>query len=38
VRLWVRGRLIVDEAVGDIQDGVRRGWQLRMEWPHLIEG
>jgi hypothetical protein len=38
VRLWVRGRLIVDEIVADFNDGVRRAWELRIEWPRLIEG
>ena len=38
VRLWVEGRLIVDELVADFQDGVRRAWQLRTEWPGLVEG
>ncbi len=38
VRLWVRGRLIVDEIVADFHDGVRRAWELRNDWPYLIEG
>ena len=37
VRLWVRGQLIVDEIVADFQDGVRRAWQLRTEWPQLVD-
>ena len=37
VRLWVRGRLIVDEMVADFQDGVRRAWELRIEWPRLVQ-
>jgi hypothetical protein len=37
VRLWVRGRLIVDEFTGDADAGVRRGWELRLDWPQLID-
>jgi hypothetical protein len=38
VRLWVKGRLIVDEMVADFNDGVRRAWELRIEWPRLVDG
>ena len=35
VRLWVRGHLIVDEITADAESAVRRGWELRVEWPSL---
>lgn len=37
VRLWVEGRLIVDELVSDLETALSRGWDLRVEWPHLVE-
>ena len=32
VRLWVRGRLMVDELTGDADTAVQRGRELRWEW------
>ena len=37
LRLWVQGRLIVDEYMADAAAGVRRAWELRTEWPGLVE-
>ena len=35
VRLWINGRLIVDELMADAEAAYRRGWELRTEWPQL---
>jgi hypothetical protein len=37
VRLWVKGRLIVDELTGDADSAMRRGWELRLDWPNLVD-
>jgi hypothetical protein len=37
LRLWVQGRLIVDELMADAEEGVRRAWELRTEWPQLVD-
>jgi len=37
LRLWVQGRLIVDEHMADAAAGNRRAWELRTEWPGLLE-
>jgi hypothetical protein len=37
VRLWVEGRLILDELMTDLESALRRGWDLRLEWPRLVE-
>ena len=37
LRLWVQGRLIVDEQMTDPAAGIRRAWELRTEWPALID-
>ena len=37
VRLWVRNRLILEEALGDVDTAFRRAWELRTEWPRLVE-
>jgi hypothetical protein len=37
LRLWVQGRLIVDELMADVEEGVRRAWELRTEWPQLVD-
>jgi len=37
VRLWVQGRLIVDELTGDADSAIRRGWELRLDWPQLVD-
>jgi hypothetical protein len=36
-RLWVRGRLIVDELAADLDTAVQRAWELRTEWALLVE-
>jgi hypothetical protein len=33
----VQGRLIVDELMADVEEGVRRAWELRTEWPQLVD-
>ncbi len=37
LRLWVQGRLIVDEYMADAAMGIERGWELRTEWPTLVD-
>jgi hypothetical protein len=37
VRLWVQNRLILEEVLGDADGAFRRAWELRVEWPRLIE-
>ena len=37
LRLWVQGRLIVDEYMADAATGIKRGWELRTEWPALVD-
>jgi hypothetical protein len=37
LRLWVQGRLIVDEYMADAVAGIERAWELRTEWPALVE-
>ena len=37
VRLWVKGRLIVDELMADAQAAIDRAWDLRLEWPSLVD-
>jgi hypothetical protein len=37
VRLWVRNRLILEEVLGDVDSAFRRAWELRTEWPTLVE-
>ena len=32
VRLWVRGRLVVDEHTGDADTAVHRARELRLDW------
>ena len=37
LRLWVEGRLIVDEYMANAAAGIQRGWELRTEWPGLLD-
>lgn len=37
LRLWVRNRLVLEEALYDIEDALRRAWELRVEWPRLVD-
>lgn len=37
IRLWVEGRLIVDDGMADIESAIDRGWELRLEWLRLVE-
>ena len=37
VRLWIHGRLILEEIVADGHSGVDRGRQLRTEWAPQVE-
>ena len=37
VRLWVRNRLILEEGLGDVDTAFRRAWELRTEWPTLVD-
>jgi hypothetical protein len=32
VRLWVQGRLIIDELTSDAESALRRGLELRLQW------
>ena len=37
VRLWVRNKLIVEEVLADVDSAFRRAWELRIEWPRLVD-
>jgi hypothetical protein len=37
LRLWVEGRLIVDEYMANAAAGIQRAWELRTEWPGLLD-
>lgn len=37
VRLWVKNRLILEEALYNVDDALRRAWELRVEWPRLVD-
>jgi hypothetical protein len=37
LRLWVRNRLILEEALADVDTGFRRAWELRIEWPRFVD-
>jgi len=37
VRLWVKNRLILEEALYNVDDAIRRAWELRVEWPRLVD-
>jgi hypothetical protein len=37
VRLWVQNRIIVDELMADADAAVKRAWELRTEWPALLD-
>jgi len=37
VRLWISGRLILDELMADAPAAIARAWQLRNEWPQLVD-
>lgn len=37
LRLWVRNRLIVEEVIADVETAFRRAWELRIEWPQLVD-
>jgi hypothetical protein len=37
VRLWVRNRLILEEALADVESAFQRAWELRTEWPRLVD-
>jgi hypothetical protein len=37
LRLWVEGQLLVDELVGGLDEAFDRAWELRTEWPRLVE-
>jgi hypothetical protein len=37
LKLWVKGRLILDEMVFDVETAMRRAAELRVEWPRLAE-
>ena len=34
-RLWVNGRLILDEWMADAKAASERAWELRTEWPEF---
>lgn len=37
VRLWVQGRLLIDDLRADARDAVHRAWELRLEWPACVD-
>jgi hypothetical protein len=37
LRLWVRNRLVLEEPMFDAETAVKRAWELRIEWPRLVE-
>jgi hypothetical protein len=37
VRVWLSNRLLLDEVVADMAAAVRRAWELRTEWPQLVD-
>lgn len=37
VRVWVRNRLIVEEALTDFDAAFSRAWELRTEWPQFVD-
>ena len=37
VRLWVHNRLVIEEDFADVGDAIDRAWELRLEWPQLVE-
>jgi hypothetical protein len=37
VRLWVQNSLILEEVLADAEGAFRRAWELRVEWPRLVE-
>lgn len=37
LRLWVRNRLILEEATSDMDTAFRRAWELRIEWPRFVD-
>jgi hypothetical protein len=32
----VQNRLILEEAMGDVEQAIRRAIELRVEWPSLV--
>jgi hypothetical protein len=37
LRLWVKNRLILEEVLADVETAFRRAWELRIEWPQLVD-
>ena len=37
LRLWVRNRLVLEETMVDAEMAARRAWELRTEWPSLVD-
>lgn len=37
LRLWVWNRLILEEVLVDVDTAFRRAWELRIEWPQLVD-
>ena len=37
VRLWVKNRMILDELMADAETALARAWELRTEWPQLVD-
>jgi hypothetical protein len=37
VRLWVDNRLILEESLFDLEQAIDRAFDLRTEWPALVE-
>jgi hypothetical protein len=37
VRLWIRGRLVVDELAVDADTAIQRGQDLRAEWGDQLD-
>ena len=38
LRLWVEGRLRIDEYMADAESVIRRGWELRSHAPDKVRG
>jgi hypothetical protein len=37
LRLWVKNRLILEEALADVDTAFQRAWELRTEWPRFVD-
>lgn len=37
LQLWVRNRMVLDEWLHDLDVAIERAWELRIEWPSLVD-